>query len=136
MDRQQNPMMSFGDAVKTCFSKYATFKGRARRSEYWWFWLFTFILSCVAIGIDYSMGWVNREVGLGICSGIWSLAMFLPSLAACVRRLHDTGRSGWWYLIGLIPLVGPIVLLIFLVLDSKPEENRFGVSPKYSQADF
>ena len=129
-------MMSFGDAVKTCFSKYVTFTGRARRSEYWWYALFAFVLGWVAVIVDYSMGWINREMGIGVCSGILSLALFLPSLAACVRRLHDTGRSGWWYLIGLIPLVGPIVLLIFLVLDSKPEENRFGASPKYSQADF
>ena len=136
MDRQQNPMMSFGDAVKTCFSKYATFKGRARRSEYWWYWLFAFVLSCVAICVDYSMGWINREIGLGICTGILCLALFLPSLAACVRRLHDTGHSGWWYLISFIPLVGPIVLFVFLVSDSKPEENRFGESPKYSQAAF
>lgn len=136
MDRQQNPMMSFGDAVKTCFSKYATFKGRARRSEYWWYWLFAVILSCVAVGVDYSMGWINRTIGLGVCSGILSLALLLPNLAVAVRRLHDTGHSGWWYLITLIPLVGPIVLLIFLVLDSQPEENRFGASPKYSQTDF
>lgn len=124
-------MMSFGEAVKTCLSKYATFKGRARRSEYWWFWLFAFILGLAAVCVDMSMGWMSEDLGIGTCSGILSLALFLPGLAAAVRRLHDTGRSGWWYLIGLIPLIGSIVLLVFLVLDSKVGENRFGQSPKY-----
>lgn len=129
-------MMSFGEAVKTCFSKYATFKGRARRSEYWWFSLFMVILIFVAVIVDDSMEGIDKETGLGFCSGILCLVLFLPSLAVCIRRLHDTGHSGWWYLISFIPFLGSFVLLYFSLLDSSPEENRFGESPKYSQAAF
>lgn len=75
------PMMSFGESVKTCFQKYVTFKGRARRSEYWWFCLLNFIVSIVTLVLDYQMGTINIEVGLGALSGLYTLIVFLPGLA-------------------------------------------------------
>lgn len=131
-----SPMMSFGASVKTCFSKYATFKGRARRSEYWWFCLLNFIAGIVTVVLDYQMGTINIELGIGALSGLYSLIVFLPGLAVSVRRLHDTGHSGWNYLLTFIPIIGSLFLLYFFVCDSAPEENRYGKSPKYTQETF
>lgn len=104
--------------------KYADFTGRARRKEYWMFFLFNLI---VMIGLSI----VEGIIGLaGILSGLYSLAVLIPSIAVAARRLHDTDRSGWWQLIVFIPLIGVIILLIFLVQDGKGEENRFGSNPK------
>lgn len=130
------PMMSFGESVKTCFQKYVTFKGRARRSEYWWFCLLNFIAGIVTVVLDYQMGTINIEFGLGALSGLYSLIIFLPGLAVSVRCLHDTGHSGWYYLLTFIPILGALFLLYFFVSDSAPEENRYGKSPKYAQETF
>lgn len=104
--------MTFGESIGACFSKYATFDGRASRSEYWWWVLFTALVS-IAIGV------VSETL-----SGLFSLAVLLPSLAVGARRLHDTDRSAWFLLLWLIPLVGWIVLLVWLIQESK-EPNRF-----------
>ena len=120
--------MSFQDAVRTCLQKYVDFSGRARRSEYWYFFLFSIIVSIVAGVIDGILG-TRNSTGTGLVGVIASLALLLPGLAVGARRLHDTGRSGWWLLIGLIPLIGGIVLLVFFVLDSQPE-NQYGPNPK------
>jgi uncharacterized membrane protein YhaH (DUF805 family) len=120
--------MSFQDAVRTCLQqKYAAFSGRARRSEYWYFVLFTVIVSFVASIIDSILG--TRGSGTGLVGAIASLALLLPGIGVGIRRLHDTGRSGWWLLIGLIPIVGAIVLLVFFVQDSQPD-NQYGANPK------
>nr|WP_246252396.1 DUF805 domain-containing protein [Sulfitobacter algicola] len=111
------------DAVKTCLSKYVDFSGRARRSEYWFFYLFTFLVGIVGAIID-------GVLGTGFFNLIATLAFLLPSIAAGVRRLHDTDRSGWWFLIILVPIVGAIVLLVFFVMDGTKGENRFGPDPK------
>lgn len=108
--------MGFLEAVKACFGKYATFEGRARRSEYWFFTLFNFLVSLL-------LGWIP-VLGWLIC-----LALFLPGLAVCVRRLHDTGRSGWWFLLVLIPVVN-LILIYFYILDSTPGTNEYGANPK------
>lgn len=110
--------------------KYAVFDGRARRKEYWMFVLFNIIAIVVLSGLDGAMGTYNMEYGLGTLSGIYCLAVFLPSLGVAIRRLHDTDRSGWWILVGLIPFIGGIILLVFMVLDSTPGTNRFGPNPK------
>ena len=121
--------MSFQDAVRTCLQqKYVDFSGRARRSEYWYFFLFTIIVSIVAGIIDGILGTRNSS-GTGLVGAIASLALLLPGLGVGARRLHDTGRSGWWLLIGLIPLVGAIVLLVFFVQDSQTD-NQYGPNPK------
>jgi uncharacterized membrane protein YhaH (DUF805 family) len=104
--------MTFGNSISTCFSKYATFDGRASRSEYWWWFLFTFLASAAA-------GMVSETL-----SGLFSLGVLLPSLAVGARRLHDTDRSGWFLLLWLIPLVGWIVLVVWAIQEGK-EPNRF-----------
>lgn len=117
--------MSFTEAVKTCFSKYVDFKGRAPRSEFWWWVLFVIIVSVVLSIIDASVFGSGPE-DIGILSSLWSLATFLPGLAVSVRRLHDTDRSGWWILIGLIPIIGWLVLIYFYVQQGTEGQNRFG----------
>lgn len=119
--------MSFPDAVRSVFSRYATFTGRARRSEFWWFALFNFLVSIV-------VGVIDAVIGSPVLGYIVALALLVPSLAVTVRRLHDTGRSGWWILIGLIPFIGAIVLLVFECVDSQPGSNSHGPSPKEAGA--
>jgi uncharacterized membrane protein YhaH (DUF805 family) len=113
--------------------KYAVFGGRSRRKEYWYFVLFTVLISIVLSIIDAVLGTPGAEGGAGLLSGIYSLAVLIPSLAVSIRRLHDTGRSGWWILISLVPLIGTIVLLVFNVQDSQPGDNQFGPNPKTSR---
>jgi uncharacterized membrane protein YhaH (DUF805 family) len=120
--------MSFPDSVKICFSKYADFNGRARRSEYWWWILFTVLVGIVASIIDAILGTGNGS-GSGLIQSIANLALLLPSLAVGARRLHDTDRSAWWLLLWLAICVGWIVLIIFFVQDSKGD-NKYGPSPK------
>ena len=109
----------FVDALK---NKYATFTGRARRTEYWMFVLFSIIFAIVASIID-------AIITGGLLGVVYTLAVIIPSIAVAVRRLHDTNRSGWWMLLGLVPLVG-LVLIYFLVLDSQPGDNEYGPNPK------
>ncbi|WP_427976685.1 DUF805 domain-containing protein [Agarivorans sp.] len=104
--------------------KYVVFNGRARRKEYWMFTLFSLIITFLLAVIDAAVG------SAGILGAIYALAVFLPTLAVSVRRLHDIGRSGWWLLIAFIPLIGAIVLLVFMLLDSKPGSNDHGEYPK------
>ena len=110
--------------------KYAVFDGRARRKEYWFFQLFNFLISLALGFIDIATGLFDPETGLGLFSGIYALGVMIPGIAVSVRRLHDTGRSGWWLLINLVPLLGSIVFIYFTVLDSTPESNEYGQSPK------
>jgi len=104
------------------FRKFADFKGRARRSEYWYFMLFHMIALVVAIGID-------SMIGFPVVYGLYALASLIPNLAVAARRLHDGGRSAWWILISLVPLIG-LVLIFFLCQDSVPGENKWGPNPK------
>jgi len=110
--------------------KYAVFGGRARRKEYWFFALFNIIISIVLAVIDGVTGSFSAEAGVGLLGGIYTLAVLIPGIAVSVRRLHDTDRSGWWLFIALIPLIGAIVLLVFMVQDSKPGQNQYGANPK------
>jgi uncharacterized membrane protein YhaH (DUF805 family) len=123
--------MSFQEAIRVCLQqKYVDFNGRARRSEYWFFALFTALVSIVGGILDAIFGLKGFSQGTGPIQGVLQLALLLPSLAVGARRLHDTSRSGWWLLIGLVPLVGWIVLLLFFIQDSQPA-NKYGPSPKY-----
>lgn len=110
--------------------KYTVFSGRARRKEYWFFVLINTLISIMLGFVDGYLGFYDPSVGIGMLSGVYALAVLLPSLAVAVRRLHDTGRTGWWMLIIVLPLIGPIVLLVFFVFDSQPEANEYGESPK------
>jgi len=109
----------------TALQKYAVFGGRARRKEYWYFVLFNFLISLILGFIDGLLG-LTLEGGLGVLGGIYSLAVLIPGIAVTIRRLHDTGRSGWWLLLVFIPLVGPIILIVFLVGGSQPGTNQYG----------
>jgi uncharacterized membrane protein YhaH (DUF805 family) len=110
--------------------KYVVFSGRARRKEFWMFTLFTVIISIVLNVVDRAMGTADNSTGTGVLGGIYTLLVLLPSLAVTVRRLHDTDRSGWWILIGLIPLIGAIVLLVFEVQEGTAGDNSHGPDPK------
>ena len=107
--------------------KYVVFRGRARRREYWMFTLFSVIITVVLAVLERIAGPFHES---RVLATLYSLAVFLPTLAVAVRRLHDTGRSGWWLLIGFVPFIGWIILSVFLVLDSQPGENQYGANPK------
>ena len=159
----KTPSMSFGEALKTCFKKYATFSGRARRSEFWWFSVLNWLLSIATYAVVWwKMAKIDEIQGqvaevmfdeekmaaltaqadsfdstfylLMAVIGIIGLLLLLPSLAVAVRRLHDTGKSGWLLLAMIIPLVNIVIgimLLIYYLKDSDRNPNKFGPSPKY-----
>jgi uncharacterized membrane protein YhaH (DUF805 family) len=114
--------MSFSEAVRDGFDHYVNFEGRASRSSFWWWVLFTFIVGVVANILD-------AAIDATIFSIIVGLGLILPNLSKAIRRLHDTGRTGWWLLIILVPLIGFIVLLIFYLEKSDPAENEYGPPP-------
>lgn len=117
--------------LKVVRDNYANFSGRARRAEYWYFCLFSLIISIVLAVVDG----ILASNGLpGLLGSLYSLAVFVPSIAVSARRLHDTGRSGWWQLILLVPIIGVIVLLIFLVQEGSFDRNDYGPSPKKAPA--
>lgn len=120
--------------VKTVFRKYATFQGRAQRAEYWYFVLFYVIVYMVLGFLDGSLSRPANEPSWGLLSGVFALATLVPSIAVSVRRLHNTNRSGWWMLVMFVPLIGQLVMLIFMVLDGTPGDNRFGSNPKQQTA--
>ncbi len=109
---------------------YANFKGRARRKEYWMFFLFNMIFAIIASKLDNLLGTTNPQMGIGIIYALYNLAVLVPSLAVLVRRLHDIGKSGWMLLVGLIPIVGIIWLFILLIKEGMTEENQYGMNPK------
>ena len=109
--------MNFMDAVKTCLTKYASFSGRATRSEYWWFILFVAILQGITIPLNE------------IIQAIVILALLLPTLAVAVRRLHDINRSGWWYFIVFLPLFGVLALIYWFVCEGTQGANDYGNPP-------
>ena len=118
--------MSFGGAIKSCFSKYATFGGRASRSEYWYWVLFSVLIGVAAIFIDTAIG-VPLEKR-GPVDAITTLGLFLPGLAVTVRRLHDVGKSGWWYFI-VFTCIGIIPMLIWMCRKGNEAINEFGDNP-------
>ena len=140
--------MTFGESINVCLrQKYASFQGRATRSEYWWFALFLFLVSAVIniLGsVIFGASLVSTfspdsfsEFGGGLLGGIGSVIFMIiglivwlyflcPSIGVTVRRLHDTGRSGWWFWIVLVPFVGSFVLFIFTLLGSEPQDNQYG----------
>lgn len=103
--------------------KYADFNGRARRKEYWMFYLFNLIFS-------FALGFLDGLLGTAFIGTIYALAVLIPTIAVTVRRLHDIDRTGWWVLVGLIPVIGWIVLIIFAATDGNEGTNEYGTSPK------
>ena len=121
--------MGFMDAVRSCLSKYATISGRARRAEYWYFYLAIIIAAIIAATLDVVVGVITFGLGAGIFSIIVTLGIIIPSICVTIRRLHDQDRSGWWILIALVPAIGGIVLLVFMILRGTEGDNRFGPDP-------
>ena len=129
-----SPSVGFMDAVKKAFAGYCDYASRSRRSEYWFFVLFDFLV-IFAVGLIFGVifGLIGIVQVVPAIVAIVELVLFFGfMLPLSVRRLHDTGKSGWFILLGLIPFVGGIILLIFFCLDSQPETNEYGPSPKYS----
>lgn len=148
--------MSFIESIRTVLSKYAVFSGRARRSEYWWYTLAYAIVSAVLYAVlvlpgytaylTATMEWSmagdpaaplpampgSLMVGYAVTS-IFTLALLLPSLGVTVRRLHDTGRSGFWVFLGLVPVVGAIILIVWEATAGTPGPNQYGPDPKAAQ---
>ena len=118
--------MNFVEAVQSVFSNFLNFRGRARRSEFWYFFLFVFVISFI-LGVIQILIWGQDANYL---TGIFSLIILIPNIAVSIRRLHDTGRSGFWYLIGFIPIIGTIILIIWYCQDSEPGDNKYGPNPK------
>ena len=117
--------MKFTESVKTVYSKYATFSGRATRSEYWWFVLFFYATILCAVLLGVATG-IDKPILALI--GIFGAISFIPIVALRVRRLHDIGKSGWWIFLGFVPYIGEIILFIFSVMGSDGE-NEYGPDP-------
>ena len=121
--------MNFGEAIATCMGKYGTFSGRASRSEYWWFYLFTILMSWGATIVD---GAVASSGDPAVASSgdpmveiVVTLVFFVPIIAAGCRRLHYMGKSGWWQLLWFIPIIGWILLIVWLATNTKPEGDKY-----------
>lgn len=123
---QSLPSVSFLDAIRLFFTNYAKFSGRSRRSEYWYAWLFTWLVST-------ALNFLARESGdlFSMILTLWSLATLVPGLAIAFRRLHDVGRSGLYLLWGLLPIIGWIMLIVQYAKDSEPGANQYGPNPKF-----
>lgn len=133
--------MTFGQAIRSCLSKYVTFSGRAARSEFWWWVLFVFVGQLVLLFVDSALfgriDVTSQEGSVGfqaksdmpVLTTLFMLAMLLPSISVMVRRLHDTGHSGWWYWIGLVPFVGFILLQIWFIQRGTEGRNAYGPDP-------
>ena len=119
--------MNFQQAVQSGFSNYAKFRGRAARSEFWWFQLFIVLGGIVAAVLDLLAN--SNVLGGEPLATLFYLATIIPDLAVSVRRLHDTDSSGWWLLLGLVPLIGMIVLIVWWCLEGSKGYNRFGADP-------
>lgn len=132
--------MTFVESVKTCFSKYVTFSGRAVRSEFWWWVLFVFVANMVLTWVDIALfgvvetgpGSIAGSTSTPIFSGLFGLATLLPGISVSVRRMHDTNRSGWWLWIALIPIIGFILLIVWFATDGTRGPNNYGFDPKDS----
>ena len=123
--------MTFGTAIRTCFQKYITVEGRARRAEYWWFLLFAVLGNFVTSLVDRLM--FGPEAA--ILAPLFGFGILLPAICVAVRRLHDRDMSGWWILLNIIPLVGSIILLVIYALPGSEGRNRFGPSPLAGRSD-
>ena len=120
--------VSFGQAISSAFKSYCVFYGRASRSEYWWFQLLCVIVSWIILLLGYFVIGFDTT-GYKVVSNLWNLAIFLPSLGLMFRRLHDTGRSGWNWLWAFLPIIGWIILIVYLCKESQMFGNKYGPVP-------
>lgn len=132
--------MSFSDAISTGLRKYATFAGRAQRSEFWWFVLFNVLVGAITALLDTALGLDSAHVDLrlgpvffresGLLTILSSAFLLLPNLGVAVRRLHDVGRTGWWLLVAVVPCLGVLLLVVFLCTRGQLVANRYGAPPR------
>lgn len=119
--------LTFQEAVQRALTvNYCNFSGRSSRSEYWWYVLFTFILGLV---LGFVLGIIFSDTLTDIITGIVNLALLLPGLGLCVRRMHDIGKSGWWVLVAIIPVIGWILFIYWAAQPSQPTPNQWGAVP-------
>ena len=120
--------MTLSNSIRKVYSNYLNFSGRASRSEFWWFWLYTFVIGGI---LGYFANTCDNGFGtlMSILSALFYLVNIIPAIAVAVRRLHDTGRGGGWIFISLIPVIGTIWYLVLVLLPSEPD-NRFGATPR------
>ncbi len=114
-----------------CIRNYSRFTGRASRPEYWYLFLISLLIFFLLAAVDGLLGTFSMKVGVGLLSGLFLLGLLAPSLAVGTRRLHDTGKSGWWQLLNVVPYVGTLVLMVLLALRGGAESNRFGEPPTH-----
>ena len=112
-----------------CTKNYASFAGRAGRKEYWHFFLMYILITILLTVVDAIIGKLDTKTGVGLFSSLFALALLLPGLGVAIRRLHDIGRTGWWLLVGVIPLVGVILLLVFAAIKGDVAANKYGAVP-------
>jgi uncharacterized membrane protein YhaH (DUF805 family) len=124
------PMVDFGTAIKLGFQRYFDFKARSTRAEYWWWSLFTIGVFFIALFIDGMTGTYNEDIGYGVLSGLFSLAIFIPDVALGIRRLHDINRTGWWILLWFVIVVGWIVLFVWSIEKGDKGTNKYGPDPR------
>ena len=115
--------------IRPIMTQYATFSGRTSRKEFWLFSLWCFVFSFVTHFADVALGTYSDEFEIGVFSVLFGLAIMLPLLGMYVRRLHDMNKSGWWMWIGIIPLLGPVILLVLFCRASNTRSNRYGPTP-------
>lgn len=123
--------MTFKESITTCLTKYAVFTGRAPRSEYWWFLVGQLVAGFI---VGFIAGFLGLVLGVGhslsnLASIVLTIGLFLPALGVAIRRLHDIGKSGWWYLLVFIPIIGWLLLLYWFVQPSVSETNEYGEAP-------
>lgn len=114
--------------------KYVVFTGRSRRAEYWVFFGINLVVYLAAAYLDRMAGTFNKEFGMGLASGVYAAFVLLPSVSVSVRRLHDTNRSGWWLLLAIVPIIGPLSLLVIYCLEGTPGGNDYGGDPRAEEA--
>jgi uncharacterized membrane protein YhaH (DUF805 family) len=116
--------MGFGQAIATCFSKYVSFRGRAARPEYWWWVLFVIVVPVIILAVGAAV--MSASSLPWMVTGLFYLVIILPTIAVAVRRLHDTDHTGWWFFIQLVPVIGGLWFLYFMVISGTQGPNRFG----------
>lgn len=130
-----NRQVGFIDAIGLFFKNYVNFQGRSSRGAYWWYFLFSIVLGFILGFIDGFMGAVEPNTGLGLLGGLFSLATLIPGIALGVRRLHDTGKSGWWILI-YFTIIGILVLIFFFAQPGERSENKYGPDQEAGRPDL
>ena len=126
------PMVDFGAAIRLGFQRYTDFTGRSTRAEYWWWSLFTFIVSLILIPLDAATGTFDETASMGLFGALFTVVTTIPSISVGVRRLHDINKSGWWILLWLVFVLGWIIVIKWAVEKGDKSVNKYGANPRQS----